>query len=50
MNRWELTSKGWQNDGHPHLRDENGFCTTCGAVKGEYHYRCVPKTEQEETP
>lgn len=33
---------GWQDDGHPHKRDESGFCTTCGAVKGEAHYRCVP--------
>ena len=35
-------NKGWREDGHPHERDENGFCTTCGAVKGEGHYKCLP--------
>ena len=27
----------YTTDGHPHERDETGFCTTCGAVRHEYH-------------
>lgn len=35
-------SDGWQRDGHPHERDENGFCGNCGARKGERHYVLKP--------
>jgi len=37
-----FVSDGWQRDGHPHERDENGFCGNCGARKGEYHYALKP--------
>jgi hypothetical protein len=41
--RYKLLSLGWTKDGHPHERDDNGFCGTCGATRYEPHYRCVPK-------
>lgn len=36
-------TRGWNTDGWPHERDENGTCRNCGAVSGEYHYRLKPK-------
>ena len=43
-------NKDWHKDGHPHERDENGFCTTCGARKGEGHYKCGPKEAEPVRP
>lgn len=36
-------NEGWQEDGYPHERDENGMCKNCGARKGEGHYKLVPR-------
>lgn len=30
-------------DGYPHKRDKSGFCGSCGARKGEYHYKLVSR-------
>lgn len=38
----------WRTDGHPHKRDEDGTCGTCGASWAEYHYRCIPREEVDE--
>lgn len=45
FSRYKFLSEGWENGGHPHHRDENGFCGSCGASANEYHYRCVKKEE-----
>ena len=37
-------NRNWHLDGHPHERDEHGFCGTCGAQRGEGHYACVKKS------
>lgn len=45
---WEPSPLGGPTrDGHPHRRDEKGFCTTCGAMRNEYHFRCIPRDEQD---
>lgn len=36
----------WTKDGHPHARNAEGTCRSCGASKHEYHYKLQPK----ETP
>jgi hypothetical protein len=46
--RYKLLSLGWTEDGHPHIRDANGFCGTCGATRQEPHYRCIPRPHAPE--
>ena len=41
--QWIAAEVAWRNDGHPHDRDADGFCTTCGATANEYHYSCSPR-------
>lgn len=38
------TENGW-DDGHPHERDESGWCTTCMSPPGTSHSRCVAKED-----
>lgn len=41
------TGNGW-SDGHPHQRNENGWCRTCAAPPGCSHSRCVPDETTKE--
>jgi hypothetical protein len=34
-------------DGHPHERDERGWCKTCMAPPGCSHARCKPRSVRE---